>query len=643
MLINLSRHALGFTFRKELTQAISWVPSSSAFSRKYHIGGRGRSFAKRRDSRNAKYDDREARGRDDGSLLKQLRSVEVIRPPEEDFENVTLELLKEEKLIDNALHKAVSRMNFPSLTPVQQKTIKPVLQSENDVIARAKTGTGKTLAFLMPIIQHLINHRKESPYMVKCVIISPTRDLALQIESEYKKIQDKNYGLSKFKSMALIGGTNFDASMRKMFTLRPNIIVATPGRLNDVLSKFSHKFFRSVDFKVLDEADRLLEIGFEDEVKQISNTLNEINNEGPQHIRTLFFSATLGDNVQGLAEGVMNREKCLFLDTIDKNEPEAHEKVAQKLVICQTFAENVEAPINHVKQRLSQDDNYKAIIFVPTVSFTSFYCNLLKRLFPSFPIFEFHGKIDQKKRTRLVQEFKKLRRGLFVCTDVGARGLDFPGVEEVLQVGVPSELSNYVHRIGRTARAGKEGKATSFLFKEELPFVDLLSSARKIFIKDQSEYIEDPVLSEEVTEGMQSSEELSNSLQSLLSFYRANGSSYHFNNVRIARQIASSYGQLLKDSDLKIRCTEHDANLRFGIRGRLAHELFDLGTRRNYDDFYEKTPRNSRATHRSSRASRSHKFDERNFDKRDRRRSEDFKERFNKIGERTNFRVDKSL
>ena len=225
-------------------------------------------------------------------------------------------------------------MNFPGLTPVQQRTIKPILttSTSDDVIARAKTGTGKTFAFLIPMFQHLINTKLDSQNMVKCVIVAPTRDLALQIEAEVKKIHDNNYGLKKFGCVSLVGGTNFGMAMRKMDQLRPNIIIGTPGRLIDVMDKYSDKFFKYVDFKILDEADRLLEIGFKEDLEYISSTLNRINAVGKDHIRTLLFSATLDEKVQVLANNIMNKEQCLFLDTVDKNEPEAHEKIDQAVV-----------------------------------------------------------------------------------------------------------------------------------------------------------------------------------------------------------------------------------------------------------------------------------------------------------------------
>ncbi|SCW04109.1 LAFE_0H06128g1_1 [Lachancea fermentati] len=547
-----------------------------------------------RDGRNL----RDKRGRDtrrtqianDEDLLSNSKLTKVIRVPENlDDKEITIDQLKDDGIINKDLHKAIARMNFPGLTPVQQKTIKPILETENDVIARAKTGTGKTLAFLVPMFEHLISTRTESPYMVKCVIVAPTRDLALQIQSEIEKIHKNNYGLKKFKSIALIGGSNFGTAMRTMRRDRPNIVVATPGRLIDVLSKYSDEYFKYVDFKILDEADRLLEIGFDEDLRQISNTLNSINAKGPDSIRTLLFSATLGDNVQELANGIMNRDECLFLDTVDKNEPEAHEKIEQKLVISETFAESMYAPVAHIKTRLEEDNKFKAILFVPTVKFTKFYCEMLESVLPSLPIYEFHGKVDQRKRTKMVQHFKKAKEGLFVCTDVGARGMDFPDVEEVLQLGPPSEISNYVHRIGRTARGGKEGKASIYLCKAELPFIDTLSNEKNITIKEQCDF--EPVDKDIIafTEAVPDQMELSDALLSLLSFYKGCEQAYRFRFNNVARQIAGSYGYLLGDPLAKMRISRDTASMRFGLRGRSAQDLFDLGPQNSYNNSYQNT------------------------------------------------------
>lgn len=507
----------------------------------------------------------------------------IIRIPQEEAlatNAVTLDSLLEEGIIDTMLHKSISRMNFPGLTPVQQRTIKPILttSTSDDVIARAKTGTGKTFAFLIPMFQHLINTKLDSQNMVKCVIVAPTRDLALQIEAEVKKIHDNNYGLKKFGCVSLVGGTNFGMAMRKMDQLRPNIIIGTPGRLIDVMDKYSDKFFKYVDFKILDEADRLLEIGFKEDLEYISSTLNRINAVGKDHIRTLLFSATLDEKVQVLANNIMNKEQCLFLDTVDKNEPEAHEKIDQAVVLTDHFAHNIYAAIEHLRLKIKEDPEYKTIVFTPTVKFTKFFSQLLKKEFGSqLPIYEFHGQIEQRRRTRIVGDFKRVKAGLLVCTDVGARGMDFPNVKEVIQVGVPSELANYIHRIGRTARSGKEGSSTLFICKYELPFIERLKFEKKIVIENKTNYTPPEDLKTEFADLIKDYYDFGDVLISIISSYRACIREYGFRDREILPDIAASYGILLNDPERKIPIQSRGFLEKIGFaRNPLARKMFQV-------------------------------------------------------------------
>ncbi|CAI4340663.1 AAC_collapsed_G0010690.mRNA.1.CDS.1 [Saccharomyces cerevisiae] len=548
--------------------------------------------------RNSRFNSRpRTRSREDDDEVhfdKTTFSKLIHVPKEDNSKEVTLDSLLEEGVLDKEIHKAITRMEFPGLTPVQQKTIKPILSSEDhDVIARAKTGTGKTFAFLIPIFQHLINTKFDSQYMVKAVIVAPTRDLALQIEAEVKKIHDMNYGLKKYACVSLVGGTDFRAAMNKMNKLRPNIVIATPGRLIDVLEKYSNKFFRFVDYKVLDEADRLLEIGFRDDLETISGILNEKNSKSADNIKTLLFSATLDDKVQKLANNIMNKKECLFLDTVDKNEPEAHERIDQSVVISEKFANSIFAAVEHIKKQIKErDSNYKAIIFVPTVKFTSFLCSILKNEFKKdLPILEFHGKITQNKRTSLVKRFKKDESGILVCTDVGARGMDFPNVHEVLQIGVPSELANYIHRIGRTARSGKEGSSVLFICKDELPFVRELEDAKNIVIAKQEKYEPSEEIKSEVLEAVtEEPEDISDIVISLISSYRSCIKEYRFSERRILPEIASTYGVLLNDPQLKIPVSRRFLD-KLGLSrspiGKAMFEIRDYSSRDGNDKSYD--------------------------------------------------------
>lgn len=557
--------------------AVRWYQNDRSSG---YQGGRSgyKSFGRRNDGGRGRKPYRD-RDNEEPELSSAHFSKLIHQPKEENAPEVTLDQLMEEGVVDKTLHKSISRMNFAGLTSVQQKSIKPIIESkEQDIITRAKTGTGKTFAFLIPIFQHLINTRRESQYMVKCVIVAPTRDLALQIENEVKKIHEHNYGLKKFGCVSLVGGTNFGTAMRKMSSLRPNIVIATPGRLMAVLDQYADKYFKFVDFKVLDEADRLLEIGFKEDLEEISDLLNEKNAISPDHIRTLLFSATLDEKVQLLAGKIMNKDECVFLDTVDKNEPEAHEKIEQSLVVSEKMAHSIYAAIEHIKKRIAADKNYKAILFTPTVKFTRFLSAILRKdLRSQLPVLEFHGQIDQRKRTNLVNQFKKDRSGLLICTDVGARGMDFPNVEEVLQIGVPSELANYIHRIGRTARGGSEGSSTIFLCEEEMPFVDALLRRKRVEIKNQEEYAPSEEAITEFEQKINDEDLLIDAMTSLISFYRSALREYGFLERRLLPEIASTYGVLLNDEERKIPIHSRGDLERLGFsRSSLAPIMFEL-------------------------------------------------------------------
>lgn len=512
------------------------------------------------------------------SSLKNFPQAKLIEVPfEAGAPEVTLDHLKNSGLIGKDVHDSILNIGFTGLTPVQQKAIGPILQNESqDVITRAKTGTGKTFAFLIPMFQHLVNTRRDNPAAVKYVIIAPTRDLALQIETETRKIQLAHPILRRFHSLTLVGGTNFASGVTNLIRRRPQVVIATPGRLLDVLQRYE-KHFKLVDVKVLDEADRLLEIGFQQDLEKISGILNRVNEHGPNHTRTLLFSATLDAKVQTLSQSIMGKDECLFLDTVDKNEPQAHEKISQSAIISENLGHSVLASMDHIRTQVCANPNYKAILFTPTIKFTTLISELLHvQKDITVPILEFHGKKAQNVRTKMVQKFKRDPSGVLVCTDIAARGLDFPDVAEVLQIGVPALLPQYIHRIGRTARAGKEGKAILFMSKGEVPFLQRLAEEAQIFIKDHKDY--EPAVStvEEFASEFTDYEELVDALISTIAYYRTNARGYGFNDNRILRQIAESYGTLLNDKETKLPISSNTLQ-KLGLNNnRFTSETFDI-------------------------------------------------------------------
>lgn len=530
-------------------------------------------------------------------------------------EEVTIDSLVNDNLVDKSIQKAITSMGFASLTPVQQRTIKPILTTQNDVVAKAKTGTGKTLAFLLPLFQHLLTTKLEEPFAIKAVIVTPTRDLALQISAEIRKLHESNNALRTFRSLTLIGGTNLSKSLSDMSKIKPNIIVGTPGRVNDVLDRVGARFFKNVDFKVLDEADTLLQIGFQTELSLISKKLNELNATGPQHIRTMLFSATMDHNVQELAANIMNKDECLFIDTVDKNESEAHERIDQKLVISKRFSDSMVGLVEAIDAEMKEKDNFKAILFLPTVRFVDFFSDVLQdALTKRIDVIKFHGRIDQKKRTKLVERFKNTNHGIFVCTDVGARGMHFPSVEHVYQLSVPTRLPNYIHRIGRTARAGKEGAATIFLCNDELKFVDELKRSTNVVIKNQVDYtITDEKNWERIAHIISENFDFTPALKTVVAFYKGIQKEYGFNN-KIVLNILKSYSEVKGDPSSKLNFTPNELSNFFSNRDiKYVSEYINVknssrySSERDEDDDHSRNFREN--NYRAKPNNRGHRFE----------------------------------
>ncbi|CDO94061.1 unnamed protein product [Kluyveromyces dobzhanskii CBS 2104] len=603
--------------------------NSSRFSYRSNDRNAGRGFSRGNSRGNSKYGNSRNSNDYNGSRQKNYddnSGMEVFKSksfnvttlsPESFKEEVTIDSLTSELLLDKSLHKAISAMRFDSLTPVQQRTIKPILSTENDVVAKAKTGTGKTLAFLVPLFQHLISAKQASAPTVKAVIVTPTRDLAIQISNEIKKLHQCNPSLKAHRSLTLIGGTNLDRSLRDLHSYNPEIIVGTPGRINDILDRVGPRFFKDVDFKVLDEADTLLQIGFQTELSLISKKLNELNSQGEDHIRTLLFSATMDHNVQELAATIMNKKECLFIDTVDKNDSEAHDRIDQKLVITKSFAESMVALIDAIESELQQKNKFKAILFLPTVRFVEVFSDALNQsLSKKIDIIKFHGKIDQKKRTRLVDKFKSTNHGIFVCTDVGARGMHFPAVEHVYQLCVPTRLPNYIHRIGRTARAGQSGAATIFLFKDELKFVDELKKTTNVVIKNQEEYQKNDIENFKKVSGIIANHpDFPEALKTILGFYKGIQNEYRLN-YKVSQNVLRSYSELNDDENALLSFTPAEINNFFSNRDmRFVSDLIDVKRSSSYEGSREFGDRESYSS-RPQNNSRSRSFNKSNrFDK----------------------------
>ncbi|KAL8281347.1 hypothetical protein RQP46_006381 [Phenoliferia psychrophenolica] len=387
----------------------------------------------------------------------------------------------------------------PSTTPVDASNSSDALDQAQDLLVRAKTGTGKTLAFLIPALEgrlrqlnsFLSAYRLENPDATKAaaqkaldnyatssvgaLIISPTRELATQIAQEAKALTTH---LPNFGVRLLVGGEPRTRQLREW--TRPgasnDIVVATPGRMVDLVQSEStvRKALANTRMLILDEADTLLDMGFASEIATIGSYIPEI-----EHRQTFLFSATVSKSIREVARKMMKLDHS-FIDTVGRDSPDTHLHIPQYF----TVLPSAEDQITHVMTLLAQDqlqhpDGGKAVIFLPTTKLTQLYSLLLSSLSTHLPwgrktqILEIHSKKDQGQRTRASQLFRTSTApyAILVTSDVSARGVDYPGVSRVIQVGVPGSRDLYIHRVGRTGRAGKDGRGDLVVQDFEREFV----------------------------------------------------------------------------------------------------------------------------------------------------------------------------
>ena len=330
---------------------------------------------------------------------------------------------------------ACVNMKWLKPTPIQQQSIPYALQGR-DIIALAQTGSGKTGAFALPILHKLL----DNPQPLYAVVVSPTRELALQIVEAFDGL---GVGIG-LKTVAIVGGVDEMSQMRAL-AKKPHVIVATPGRLVFHLENMKGFSLRSVKFLVLDEADRILHEDFEKEIDVILAAL-------PRERQTFLFSATMTNKVQKLQRAslvnpvkVEVSSKYSTVDTLRQEYlflPFAY-KDCYLAYVCSEFAGS------------------SAIIFCCTCSNAQRIAIMLRTLgFGAIPI---HGKMSQSKRVASLNKFKAGQRSILVATDVASRGLDIPSVDLVINFEIPRNSKDYVHRVGRTARAGRSGRAITFV------------------------------------------------------------------------------------------------------------------------------------------------------------------------------------
>ncbi|KAI0967048.1 DEAD-domain-containing protein [Xylaria arbuscula] len=381
--------------------------------------------------------------------------------------------------VNEGLVQALTKgMGYDAMTEVQSMTINSALKGV-DMVAQAKTGTGKTLAFLVPLFQRVLadqphladprNRRRSSSQDVRAIILSPTRELAEQIGVEARKLA-QNTGIVV---QTAVGGTRKRESLMQIRRQGCDVLVATPGRLNDLLTDpQSNIAAPNLQAFVLDEADRMLDVGFSDEIQSIQRSLPSPQEKERQ---TLLFSATIPRDVVHLAKSMVRPDNFEFVQTIKADDVPTHERVPQHLVTVQGY-ENIYPTILEIASKAKAQDSehpFKAIIFFSNTSTVQFAYDVFRNV-PGFArrggteMYQIHSKLTQSQRTMSAQLFRRAKSGILFSSDVTARGMDFPNVTDVIQIGLPPDREQYIHRIGRTGRAGNSGNGWLILSQEEM-------------------------------------------------------------------------------------------------------------------------------------------------------------------------------
>jgi ATP-dependent RNA helicase RhlE len=341
-------------------------------------------------------------------------------------------------LLSESMLKALNFRGFTSPTEIQTKTI-PVVLSGQDLVAISQTGSGKTGSFLIPLLnQTKEDHRNGIDR--KTLIIAPTRELALQIDKELRAFDLARFGLF---SQICIGGADIREQMRRLRKTN-HFIIGTPGRIVDLAKRDALKL-SDVKTIVLDEMDKMLEMGF---VEDITWIIEQI--EGQK--QSLFFSATVNRQVEPVLKRFAPTATYVQIDN-----PSPSQFVEQSVIRIERGMTKMDV----VKEYLEQEEVTKALIFVNTKSEVERITDVLEQ--EGFEVDYLHGDKSQGARTRTVNFFRKLKNGVLVATDVAARGLDISDISHVINYDEPKSEDDYIHRIGRTGRAGKYGKAVTLL------------------------------------------------------------------------------------------------------------------------------------------------------------------------------------
>jgi len=360
--------------------------------------------------------------------------------------------------LSSQILRALQDENYTKPTPIQEKVI-PLVLKEQDLMARAQTGSGKSASFILPILELLSQRRGEGKKAkIKALVLTPTRELTLQVSEAFTTFG--KYLDVKPKVVSIIGGESIGDQLYKI-QQGCDILVATSGRFLDVLSK-KQMNLSHLEFLVLDEADKMLNLGFSEELDLVLEAI-------PAKRQNLMFSATYPQKILDIAAKITQEA----IEVTIEQEEQVVEKIHQRVI--EVNRENRGPLLRHL---LKTEKYGQVLVFMANRRATDNIAMKFKKY--GLAAQSFHGDLDQQERNETLQEFKAKKIQILFATDIAARGLDIDDIDCVVNFDLPRSPADYIHRIGRTARAGKSGNAVSFISYEEMEHFKLIEKRSEI-------------------------------------------------------------------------------------------------------------------------------------------------------------------
>ena len=387
------------------------------------------------------------------------------------FENYLMNLFSESGLSPEII-KAVSELGYESPTEIQKQTIPFILSDIRDLIALAQTGTGKTAAFSLPILDMIDDTSRK----IQLLVLAPTRELALQIAKDVK-----NYTkyLPNVKTVAVYGGSSITDQIRNLRD-KPQIIVGTPGRVIDLINRKALDF-SDIHWLVLDEADEMLSMGFKDDLETILK-------ETPETKQTLLFSATMNKEVERISKNYLTNPHRISVGAIN---------AVKKNITHEYYVVNYRQKKEALKRLIDANPNQYSIIFCRTRMETQDVADFLMQ--NGYAADALHGDLSQAQRDTVMKKFRLKNIDILVATDVAARGLDVNSLTHVIHYSIPDDPEVFVHRSGRTGRAGRDGVSMALIKPEETRKLNQIKAQTKIEIKEQQIPKGDEIIKAQVT------------------------------------------------------------------------------------------------------------------------------------------------